>query len=216
MPDTSFEIKSKYHGSFRCRLIVSPKPTGLAAILLPGGTASLENHEAFTKLLATSGLICCVPENELFAQEYTIAQTSTEHRLEDLSAILEHLKELPKSNGKVAVIGFGNGGTLSYLSAARLSPDAAIIYQGRHIDKYLNEGRTINCQTVFHVGSQDPEIAGEVDHKIHAALIGKFNIAIYKYEAGHAFADEQDKLNYVPEAADKAHERTLKFLKQLV
>ena len=98
--------------------------------------------------------------------------------LDELDHAMRYMRSTPGSNGKVAVIGFGHGGQQAYLAACRLKPEAAIIYHGTSIDDFLEEGRHIDCETVFHMGNDDPYMTDETDRKIHAALIGKFNIAI--------------------------------------
>ena len=135
--------------------------------------------------------------------------------VDELDHAMRHIRSTPGSNGKVAVIGFGHGGQQAYLAACRLKPEAAIIYHGTSIDEFLEEGKHIDCETVFHMGRDDPNITDEADRKIHAALIGKFNIAIYKYDAGDAFTNEDDPVNYVREAALLAHRRTLDVLCKL-
>ncbi len=135
--------------------------------------------------------------------------------MQDIEATAEFLKGQPGCNGKWAVTGFCMGGTLTYLAAARLQPDATIAYYGTQIHDFLDEGRHVDCQTIFHMGEHDHLVGPENDHRIHAALIGKFNIAIYKYDAGHAFANSTQPDRYSAEAAELAHQRTFALLNKL-
>jgi len=215
MPETSREIRVGPRRAIQASLIVPEISDGPVVIVLPGAHADPSGPREFPQLLYANGFTVCLPLRDMGETEAAEDPAGLKQNLEDLGHLIDHSKNLPEANGRVAVVGFGMAGTLAYLSAARLTPDAAVIYQGTGIVNYLDEGRHIDCPTVFHMGVQDPEIAGEVDHKIHAALIGKFNIAIYKYETGRAFADEHDPVHYDKVAADKAHERTLKHLSQL-
>ncbi|MFP6710983.1 MAG: dienelactone hydrolase family protein, partial [Rhodospirillales bacterium] len=135
--------------------------------------------------------------------------------VEDVDAALTAAKAMPECNGKGAVTGFCMGGTLVYLSAARLDLDAAIAYYGTQIHEYLEEGKNVTCPMLFHMGEDDDTFSVEDRNKIHAALIGKENVSIHMYDAGHAFANSHNPSHHVPDAAAAAHERTFKLLDSL-
>lgn len=177
-----------------------------AAIILPAERNISSTVTLFTELLTTNGIYCCVPDPEVVNAGTTI------QALEYVEQTIMHMKSARWSNGHISIVGFGEGGLLSYLAACHLNPKAAIIYHGIGIQNYLEDGKHIKCQTVFHFGNKDTNILGEPDHKIHAALIGKFNIAIYKYDAGESFTNEDDPVNFVSDATRRAHERTLDVL----
>jgi len=135
--------------------------------------------------------------------------------LEDIECVFNTIKSHSGSNGKIAIVGFSVGGTLSFLTAARLNPDAAIAYYATHIHDHLHEGKHINCQTILHMGKNDHYMTGENTQKIHAALIGKFNIAIYQYQAGHGFANSDNVEIFNPEARALSFQRTFDLLDSL-
>lgn len=135
--------------------------------------------------------------------------------VEDIDAALSALKALPECNGKVAVSGFCLGGTFTYLAAARLDIDAAIAYYGTQIHEYLDEGKNVTCPMLFHMGEHDDTFSVEDRNKIHGALIGKPNISIYMYDAGHAFANSARPDVHNLAAAEAAHERSFKLLDTL-
>ena len=207
------------HDDFILAKISKPSTAkGPSVIILPGQSNLDVTVTRFALSLTDEGIACCLPYSGFYARGSGDKFAKNSCIIWDLSEInyaMQHMATARESNGKVAVIGFGIGGKLAYLAASRLNPEAAIIYHGKEIDAYLQEGRHINCQTVFHSGKNDPNISDEMDSKIHAALIGKFNIAIYKYDAGDAFTNEDDPGNYAPEAARLAHKRTLDVLRQL-
>ena len=133
----------------------------------------------------------------------------------DIESVVETLKAHSCCNGKIATAGFSLGGTLAFLTAAYLEPDAAVAYYPTQIQDHLDKGKCITCQTVFHMGRNDTNISVENNQKIHASLIGKFNIGIYRYDAGHAFANPDNLANYDIQAATLAHKRTFDVLNAL-
>ena len=51
--------------------------------------------------------------------------------------------------------------------------------------------------------------------KMHAALIGKFNMAIYQYDAGHGFVNSTNLESYQPDAKVLSFQRTFDLLDSL-
>ena len=210
------------HGKFiRAQISVTATADNPTAIILPGKPVGDGSVASLTEMLIDHGFACCLPSTKAEVQDArkrpsrSINRPDNSWELEELDHAMRHMRSTPGSNGKVAVIGFGRGGQQAYLAACRLNPEAAIIYHGTRIDDFLEEGRHIDCETVFHTGRDDPYMTDEADRRIHAALRGKFNLAIYKYHAGDAFTDEDDPVNYVREAALLAHRRTLDVLCKL-
>jgi carboxymethylenebutenolidase len=111
---------------------------------------------------------------------------------------------------KAGVIGYCLGGTLAWLTAARLHPDAAVGYYGGRIGNYASE--TPSCPVMLHFGKKDTHIPAEEVEKVHAAHP---EVEIYWYDAGHAF-NATPRTSYNPEAARVARERSLAFLKKFL
>ena len=65
------------------------------------------------------------------------------------------------------------------------------------------------------MGKNDHYMTKENTQKIHAALIGKFNIAIYQYQAGHGFANSENLEIFNPEARALSFQRTFDLLDSL-
>ena len=135
--------------------------------------------------------------------------------IEDISAAAESLKAMAECNGKIGVTGFCMGGTFAYLAAARLDIDAAVSYYGTQVHEFLGEGSKVTCPMMFHMGDHDDAVSIEDRNRIHAALIGIPNIAIYRYDAGHAFANSDRPDLHLPDVALKAHARTFEVFDQL-
>jgi carboxymethylenebutenolidase len=109
---------------------------------------------------------------------------------------------------KVGVVGYCFGGSVAWLAATRLKPDAAVGYYGGQIPKYAAE--TPNAPVMLHFGEQDTHIPEAEVNKVKAAHP---DVEIYWYDAGHAFNCEP-RPSYNADAARVARERSLAFLKK--
>ncbi len=114
-----------------------------------------------------------------------------------------------RSAGKVGIVGYCWGGTLTWLSATQLDGFAAASsYYGGGIGGLAAEQP--RCPVIFHFGEQDHAIPMEEVDKVrthHPAL------PIHVYPAGHGFnCDERG--SYEPKSAEIARERTLAFFNQ--
>ena len=182
-------------------------------------------------IFAKNGYLACAPdlywqslssvvadktkEGEYLQVINSYSKLDQDTTLGDIECVFNTIKSHSGCNGKIAILGFSEGGTLSFLTAARLNPDAAIAYYATHIHDHLHEGKHINCQTILHMGKNDHYITKENTQKIHAALIGKFNIAIYQYQAGHGFANSENVEMFNPEAKALSFQRTFELLDSL-
>ena len=124
----------------------------------------------------------------------------------DVDAALEFAK---RTTGKKAgVIGYCFGGTIAWLSATRLDPDAAVGYYGGRIGNYAAENPS--CPVMLHFGKKDTHIPAEEVEKVHSAHP---EVEICWYDAGHAF-NATPRTSYNAEAAKLARHRSLEFLKK--
>jgi len=109
---------------------------------------------------------------------------------------------------KIGVVGYCLGGTLAWLSAARLPIHAAVGYYGGNITRYLGERPKV--PVMLHFGEMDTHIpASDVD-KIAETYP---DVKIYRYPAGHAF-NREGGASYSASCALRARERTLDFLRE--
>jgi len=135
--------------------------------------------------------------------------TPIEQPLADIAACRDFLQT---RGPKVCVVGYCYGGSLAWLSAARLEGlAAASSYYGSLVKQFAAE--TPRCPVIIHLGRTDPGIpADEV-----AAEIAKHHgdkVPVYIYEAaGHGFNNESPE-RYNAEAADLARRRTLDLFDQ--
>lgn len=135
-----------------------------------------------------------------------IPKLAPDKSLADIEAAIEFA--CSATGKKVGVIGYCFGGTLAWLAATRLHPNAAVVYYGGRIGNYADE--TPNAPVMMHFGKKDTHIPAEEVEKVHAAHP---EVEIFWYDAGHAFNCEP-RPSYNAEAARLARERSLEFLKR--
>ena len=156
----------------------------------------------------------------------------------DLVAALAHLRSLPETIGKVAVVGYCLGGRLAYEVAAAsgptasgpdasgldacgpdacgpdaCGPDACVSYYGSGIAAELDLAERIACPALFHFGGSDPYLSREEIDAITAAFAGRPGTEVVVQEhAGHAFENSFAPMFSNPEAAAASWPVTLAFL----
>jgi carboxymethylenebutenolidase len=132
-----------------------------------------------------------------------------EPAVEDIAAAVEWLRSFSRFGPfGVGVVGYCLGGTLAWLSAARLPIDAAVGYYGGRIAQYLGEQPKV--PVMLHFGEEDQHIpASDVDKIAETHP----EVQIYRYPAGHAF-NREGSAGYSASCATRARERTLAFLRE--
>lgn len=132
---------------------------------------------------------------------------NVDDRLKDIAAAIDYAKQ--QTGKRAGVIGYCFGGSMAWLTAARLYPDAAVGYYGGFITKFADEKP--QAPLMLHFGLKDDHIPKqEIDSKVAARYP---EVPIYWYEAGHGF-NTSDRGSYNPEAARLARQRSLEFLKK--
>lgn len=107
--------------------------------------------------------------------------------------------------GKVCMVGYCYGGSLSWIAAGTLDGFAAVSsYYGSLVK--ANAHLVPKCPTILHFGHADPGIDAE---EVEAAVkTSNPDLPVYIYEgAGHGFNNESPE-RYSAEAADLARQRT--------
>ena len=132
--------------------------------------------------------------------------TPLDQALSDIAACRDFLKT---HGGKVCIVGYCYGGSLTWLSAGRVEGlAAASSYYGSMVQ--ANAALTPLCPTIIHLGRTDPGIPAD---DVAAAVAGHHGdkVPVYIYEgAGHGF-NNQSPERYNAEAADLARHRTLEL-----
>ena len=127
--------------------------------------------------------------------------------LRDSQAAVDALKR----EGRVAIIGFCMGGTVSFLAACRLSGlHAAVCYYGGQIARFADEKPTV--PTLMHFGEKDASIPMSDVEKIKQKRGQDCEIYVYP-DAQHGFhCDERG--SYHEPSAKLAWQRSLEFLRK--
>jgi carboxymethylenebutenolidase len=124
----------------------------------------------------------------------------------DVQAAVERVRPA----GKVGVVGYCWGGTVAYLSAARLNVDAAVAYYGGGISR--NTAEKPRVPVMFHFGEKDAHIPLSAVAEIKSAFPqGTYHL----YPADHGF-NCTDRASFEPVSAELALKRSLEFLQRHV
>lgn len=124
---------------------------------------------------------------------------------------VQHLK---KEGGKVAVTGYCMGGAITIISAVKIpEADAAVCFYGIPPDTVAHP-KDIKIPFQGHFANTDdwcnPKAVNDLEAKLKTSR-SKFEI--YRYDAQHAFCNEDRKEVYNEAAAKQAWERAQKFVK---
>jgi carboxymethylenebutenolidase len=133
-------------------------------------------------------------------------QINPDNAVKDIAAAFEYLRE--QGVQKIGVIGYCMGGTMAWLAAARLHPDAAVGYYGGRISQFAAESP--RCPVMLHFGKLDQHIPKQDVDEIQAAHP---EVQIFWYDAGHGF-NTNDRASFNPEASKLARQRSLDFLRE--
>ncbi len=162
------------------------------------------------------GFTCGYSQDDMSEAFKLYSQFDIDSGVADLQEAVNYLKNLPTSNGKIAVLGFCLGGTMSYRLACQSNDiDAAVSYYGGGIENYLDLGKNIKCPIIFHYGSLDKHIPLSSVNKVENLIKDKNACKVYIYNADHGFnCDERGSYNKI--SAQVAFERSLTFLQQII
>lgn len=142
-------------------------------------------------------------------------------RGKELSAVVDHHQTMldvtaaadrVRSAGKVAIMGFCFGGTVTWLAACRCDLDAGIAYYGSNMCDYPDEQP--RCPVICHVGDLDtavPPADVAAFQKTHPEVRWHIYPGVQ-----HGFDNSTRPVRYDAPAAALAHERTLAFLRERI
>lgn len=129
------------------------------------------------------------------------AKTELPKTLLDIEAAIDHVK----GAGKVGIVGYCWGGTLTYAAAVNVAGlSAASSYYGGGVSAMADQKPKI--PTICHFGETDHSISMEAVEKFKAA---QPDVPVYVYPgAGHGFNCDE-RASYHKESADLARKRSL-------
>ena len=143
-----------------------------------------------------------LPYSDVEAGRKLAQALKTEQTLLDLKAAID----AAAGAGKVGMVGYCWGGTMTYVAACHLPLAAGVSYYGGGLPRFLD--RTPKCPVMFHFGEQDAHIPPADIEKVKKAYpLGHY----YLYPAGHGF-NCTERASYDAPSAALALERSLDFL----
>ena len=135
--------------------------------------------------------------------------------MEDTRTVIDALKALTECNGKIGAVGYCIGGTLAYMTAAKIGVDAAVSYYGTQIHEFLNLQEDITCPTLMHMGDNDDHVPEDLANQIRESMARNPKIKVETYAACHAFCNTHRPKYYMRDACDVANARTFAFFDAL-
>ena len=177
--------------------------------------------------LAEAGYRALVPD--LYRGKLALEANEAEHLMselnfgeaagQDIRGAVQYLKSTGSS--KVAVTGFCMGGALTVLSACNVPElDATVVWYGYPPLEYVDTN-AVSKPMMAHWALHDDAFAiGGVDHFEVKLKEAGAQLEFYRYDAKHAFANEEADsrnlpfLKYQADAAKLAWTRTMDFLKK--
>jgi len=143
------------------------------------------------------------PDTIAEGRGYVMQPGFTDKAVQDTEAAIQELKT--RGAKKVAVTGYCWGGTIAWLAATRLKPDAVSGYYGGGIHGARNEKPTVPTQ--LHFGDKDMHIPMAHVNELRELHPG---VQIFDYPADHGFhCDERGSWDAA--ASKQAMARTLEF-----
>jgi carboxymethylenebutenolidase len=131
----------------------------------------------------------------------------------DIAKTLATARALPGASGKVGLMGFCLGGLMTFITAARKSVDASVVYYGGNTEARLDEASKIKSPLLMHLGEEDEYISKDAQRAIIEALRPNSFAQVFTYPGcRHAFARHRGA-HYDPDAAALANGRTADFFK---
>lgn len=153
------------------------------------------------------GYECGYSQDEIAASIALMQQVKMDDALADLDAAIASVA----GAGKVGILGYCWGGTVSWVAAARTRGLAcAVPYYGGGMPQYV--GDTPAVPVMAHFGEKDTHPSAEQARALaaaHPAIVAQF------YDAGHGFNCDQ-RGSYDAAAAALARTRTIEFLRRHV
>jgi carboxymethylenebutenolidase len=139
-------------------------------------------------------------------------KTNDDQASDDVATAIDFLRKHEACTGSVGVVGYCWGGLISYLTAVRHKPDAAVAYYGVGIDKRLDLAKNLSCPLMLHYAEQDQYASFEVAAQVRTTFANDPRVIVHEYrKVGHAFA-RPGGAHYNKAAGDLADMRSLSFL----
>jgi carboxymethylenebutenolidase len=216
----TFQVRKHIFKGSLVRPRVGPKRPGI--LLIPDQRGPNPYWRGLARRLAMDGFVVLLPD---LLAPFNLPEGSdeglnlmariipAEHQLA-LDAAADLLAKHPECNGSIAVIGFVWGGPYAMhfaISGARVK--AAVIYYATMPSP--EKVATAKVPVLFHWAENDPRTAPQVE-AVEKRMIGAarvFESWVYPGLAG-GFASDPASRTFDKDAADRAYERTVFFLRR--
>ncbi|WP_426101052.1 dienelactone hydrolase family protein [Massilia sp. TSP1-1-2] len=157
-----------------------------------------------------SGIELTDASQEEWAKAFALYQGfDVDKGVADVAATMAVARTLPGVSGKVGVVGFCLGGLLTFLTATRCAPDAAVSYYGGRSNEFVGELAGMSTPLMMHLAGADQYIPKPAQDVIAAAAAALDNVQVFVYPGqDHAFARVNGQ-HFNADAAALAEQRTL-------
>jgi len=204
-----------------------PNPKGAPGIVVIQEWWGLNDQiKGVADQLAANGYRALVPD--LYRGKTALEANEAEHLMNDLNfsdaatqdirGAVQYLKN--SGSTKVAVTGFCMGGALTVLSACHVPElDATVVWYGCPPLEFVDAQKMVKPMMghwALHDDAFPIDMANQLEEKL---LKAGAPVTFYRYDAKHAFANEEANaknlpfLQYSAESAKLAWERTMTFFK---
>lgn len=144
-----------------------------------------------------------------------MTELDTGAAVQEIGAAVAYLREHPRGNGKVGVIGFCLGGALTFASACHLPGlDAVVPFYGVPPADKVDYSK-VTAPILAHFAKNDAwasvDKAEAIKKQVEAAG-GSMQLEVY--DAGHAFVNDTRPEAYDEKSAKLAWQRSVDFLKK--
>ena len=218
------EVEFPANGGTAKGYLAEPDGEGPGLIVLHEWWGLDESMRKMADRFAEEGFVTLVPD--LFHGDSTEQPDEAQQQLmalnmdeavKDMRGAVKHLLDHPKCNGEVGSVGFCAGGGLSVWAASEIPEIGAAVTYYYVMPHGKPDFSKIEAPVLGHFGTDDDFISVEDAKALEAELQGAGVDAAFEYydDAGHAFANEHDRLGTYNEGhAKAAWEKTVGFLKQ--
>jgi len=132
----------------------------------------------------------------------------------DVGQVAQFLRDRLGHSARIGVVGFCIGGRLALLAAIREKIDAVSAYYPVKLDQHLAELPSLNIPSLIHFGATDPWVPAQTVAAVQRLYVGAPHVWLHGYsDTGHGFA-RNGFPPYVPEAAERAEQRSLRLFEE--
>jgi len=230
MAGTTVKVRSREHGAFDCYLALPEGGGEAPAIVLASAIMGVdEDIRELCDEFAARGYIAAAPDlfwrslpGPLPRKDPRAAERS-QPRLEkvkageaDMADTCAHIRDLPRCNGRVAVMGFCYGGPYAILGPKRLGYDAGISCHGTRMLDFIGELDGVTAPVCIIWGDQDHAAPAEVLTAYTAVPTSMPNVKVHIFPGVlHGYMMRANPQAFSQPTRDFSMSRTLAMLAAL-